>query len=179
MVRTPERAAERWESGIQDSAPDAIRNYDGGLAKAVTAYSNETTQGKMNTAYTQSQSKRVSRYGAAMTEDKAGAAYRDRMVQIGANGFTDYVKSKVRDSINLKQYLGRQVDAVVTLIDANTASGDPAFKPALDDIEMKKLVVNMNIQRYSDSFTTATTPLQIEAHLKANSDTNVGIKNKA
>ena len=132
----------------------------------------------MGQKYSAALTKARSKYTTQMTPERAGAGYTAKMTDIAVSGFNDYVISKVENSISLKQYLGGLVDDVVTLIDANTATGDPTWVAEGFTANIKKLVTNIAIMKLSDSFTTSTTPEQIETAIKNNVSQIDGIKNK-
>lgn len=178
MPTKAERAADKWENSIQRAAPDAVQAYDGGLATARAKYTSDAVQTKMDEQYKLSKARRKNRYTAAMTTDKAGRAYMERMTQIAANGFTDYQKLKVQNGVELREYLRSLYPAVKTLLLAGTASS-PEFKPANQPAAMQDMIININVMKRIDNFTTATTAQHIYDNWKATPTGLIGIANKA
>ena len=177
MGKNAARSANRWETGIQESAPEAITDYVAGLDQAKLKYEAEATEAKMGAKYNAALAKARSGYSSSMTEAKAGEAYKQRMTQIAATGFTDYVKSKVQSGIELKQYLGSLIASIKAHLNADT-SGEPIFKyTGLSDNE-KDMYVNINLMKRSNNYTVNTDVSAIIADWKANKTELVGISIK-
>lgn len=164
--RSPSRAADRWESGVQESAPFAIQDYVAELPNAVTAYQTPATQTAMNTAYTNSETRRKANYASKMTAAKAGEAYKQRMEQIAQTGFTTYQKQTFADTVEIKQHLETLLPTIVTSL-TNAATGEPTFKGSSLPDDVKKVIANIVTMAVSGYMTTASDAAAVIAKIKS------------
>lgn len=174
MGRSPARAASRWESGIQESAPEAIDEYNRKLEAAATKFSSTENINKMKTNYANAIADAGTAYSAAMTPQRAGEAYKQRLEQIATGGFTAYQKGKIESVVAVRQHLSTILGSVVNLLKGAT-TGNPTFKASNLDDSDANFIANKNMALRSNNYTTGTTASEVIADFKANYSSLKGI----
>ena len=175
MAITPQQAAEKFAQGWLNSKPRAITQYASVASGLAQKAIDQQAKLLLNFTNSVNSGKWANGLRKFVGNDRMEVLYTEKLNSI--DEITDAEKMKIELSVQVKQYLRSQLDAVLTLF-KEAVAGTTTVPANLTDVALNQMLMS-GIIAFEASLSAQSTPVQVYTACQAYMNTHYGWPIKA